>query len=162
MKIYLWVCVFLTIMYILFFLMDINSKKLFLEIVSSLWPFCHLRKMMNPGVIMWDSCRSDGECCPSTTRVNIPLTSSRVLSSTKVAENHYHPQRGICYPTFLWFETEQNKEQCKFLIWTQAESQRLPSRISCPKLIGTVEFQWVPATPRLNIRCIKDPSKNGY
>lgn len=36
--------------------------------------------------------------------------------SPKVAENHYHPQRGIYYPTFLWFETEPNKEQCKFLI----------------------------------------------
>lgn len=29
------------------------------------------------------------------------------------------------------------------------------------KLIGTMEFQRVPATPRLNIRCIQDPSKNG-
>jgi len=27
------------------------------------------------------------------------------------------------------------------------------------KLIGTVEFQWMPATARLNIRCIQDPSK---
>lgn len=43
-----------------------------------------------------------------------------------------------------------------------AQSQTLPGRISCFKLIGTVEFQWLPATPRLNIRCIKDPSKNGY
>lgn len=51
---------------------------------------------------------------------------------------------------------------CRVSSQKQAESQTLPGRNSCFKLIGTVEFQWLPATPRLNIRCIKDPSKNGY
>lgn len=42
-----------------------------------------------------------------------------------------------------------------------AGPRNLPSCISCFELIGTMEFQLVPATPRLNIRCIQDPSKNG-
>lgn len=36
----------------------------------------------------------------------------------------------------------------------------MPSCIPCFKLIGTMEFQCVPASPSLNIRCIHDSSKN--
>lgn len=147
--------------------MDINSKELFLEILSSLWPLCHLGERIDPGVkVFKGGCRSASGFSSQQTGVNIPLASRRVVFSAKTAEYRFitsNPNHGICIssPSLIlncikWTTVRRLSSQ------KRAESQTLPGRNSCFKLIGTVEFQWLPATPRLNIRCIKDPSKNGY
>lgn len=49
--------------------MDFNSKELFLEIFSSFWPLCHLRKGIDPGVKVFNGerCRLAGGFYPPQT-----------------------------------------------------------------------------------------------
>lgn len=60
------------------------------------------------------------------------------------------PNMGSAYPFFKCSPVMESSVYNSF-----------SSCISRSKLIGTMEFKWVPTTPGLRISCIRDPSKTG-
>lgn len=125
--------------------MDFNSKELFLEILSSLW-LRHSGK--SKCLKVKDVGQQEGFSTTNMIEHLLVAEPCGLLSQEKNDLLYLILNMGSNYPDCLWFQIVHNDKQCIVSLLKN-------------KLIGSKEFQRVPAAPTLNKRCPQDPNKNG-
>lgn len=145
-----------------FLFKDVHSKELFLEMFVSSWPLCHLGKGVDLGVNEFKRCRSSRGFSPRQRWVSI-------LQSCEITEPRDLWQlilnMASAYPYCLWIVQLDEQQRIVFACTNKGTGRAR----EFAKLFSTFQTNWhhgismgaSSATPRLNIRCLKDPSKNG-